>query len=327
MKWALALAVLAGQTAGAGADPIELSSAPLAGFQRLSTATEFGPLTWRGGLKLSSGDESFGGLSGLSLSPDCTVLLAVSDTGRWLRARLTYSGAMLTGIADAEYAPILDGKGNAASSKAGADAEALADLGNGSYLVGFESRVRTGTFNIAKSGLQARFELVKSPKAITEGPQNGQLESAGKIPNGPWKDYYIAISENNADAADNIRGWLWQAAQTIAFTVKRHRDYEITDLSVLPGGDILILERSFSPLTMPAMAIRRFSSAKIASGAVAEPSLVFEASYPFFEVDNMEGLALCTRHDETRLTIVSDDNLDRQLQRTLLLQFSYRAEP
>lgn len=302
----------------AAADPIEISATRLSSFSATGE-TASGPFEWRGGLELSSTEVKFGGLSGLTLSADCTGLLAVSDAGRWFRGRLAYDGAALTGLSDAELAPMLDAKGRPPASKARGDAEALADLGGGKFLVGFESRPRLGIYDIGKSGLEARFQPVKSPKEIGTGPGNEELESVGRI-----EDGFIAISEFNADPSGNIRAWLWNAERTAAFAVKRHEDYKITDLAVAPDGGILILERSFGSSFLPGMAIRRFAASAIEDGATVAPQLLFAGRAPFYAIDNMEGLALCTRDGEIRITVVSDNNFNTGMQRTLLLQFALR---
>jgi hypothetical protein len=171
-------------------------------------------------------------------------------------------------------------------------------------------------------GLKARFQLLKSPKAIAGGPANGEVESVGQFKAGPWQGHYLAISENNLDSAGNIRGWLWRASQTVPFAIKRLEDYSITDAASLPSGDVIILERSFGASLLPGMAIRRIDASAIKSGGTVEPQLLFAGRALFYAIDNMEGIALCERGGETRLTIVSDDNFSPR-QRTLLLQFAY----
>lgn len=302
----------------AAADPVAVTTAPVSSFGAAADRNSFGPFEWRGGLELTSSEAKFGGLSGLVLTADCTGLLAVSDAGRWFRGRLAYDGARLAGLAEAELAPMLDEKGRPPRNKPRGDAEAVADLGGGKLLVGFESRPRIGIYNIGKSGLDAIFQPVKSPREIKTGPGNAELEAVGRIDGD-----FIAISEFNADPLGNIRAWLWNAKRTVAFSVKRHEDYKITDLAVLPDGGILILERSFGSSLLPGMAIRRFKASAIKDGATVEPELLFAGRAPFHAIDNMEGIALCARDGETRLTIVSDNNFNTSLQRTLLLQFAY----
>ena len=325
MKLKLAAALILAVSGTALADPLDIAASPVGSFQNFGNSSEFGPFAWRGGLSLQSTNADFGGLSGLALDGTCEQLIAVSDAGRWFTAQLGYDGAgRLASIGKAQLSPLLDDKGRPPPRKSKGDSEALAFLGQGKYLVGFESVVRLGIYDIGKSGLKARFQLVKSPKAITEGPSNGELESVGKLSSGPFKGHLIALSEKNLDAAGNIRGWVWKGSKTIPFSLARLEDYDITDLAILPDGDVMTLERRYSPGSFPGMAIRRYSTSAITAGATVKPELLFEGRLPFYAIDNMEGIALCSRAGETRVTIVSDNNFDVTLQRTLLLQFAYR---
>lgn len=322
MRFGLASLVFLFAPALAGADPVAVTSMPLASFYNLSAATEFGVLSWRGGLSLASPSASFGGLSGLVLDHDCENLVAVSDAGRWFTAKLGYDAAgHLESLAGGNLSPIRDAQGRPFDSKPWSDAEAIAAAPNGQFLVGFESHERAGLYDFKTSGTAARFRLVKSPKAISEGPYNGELESISLLNAGRYEGYYMALAETNRDAAGNTRGWLWKGWKTIPFVIARFGDYNITDMAILPQGGVLILERSFSRTSLPGMAIRRFDSAEIKSGAVIAPELIFQGTVPFYAIDNMEGIAVCTRDGETRVTLVSDNNFNVTLQRTLLLQF------
>ena len=324
MRLALDVAVVLAALGSARAGPLDIEASPVASFRNFGGSTQFGPFAWRGGLSLHSANAEFGGLSGLALDKSCDRLIAVSDAGRWFTATLGYDGeGRLAAISEAQISPLLDDKGKPPPRKSKGDSEALASLGQGKYLVGFESVSRIGIYDVGKSGLKARFELLKSPKAITGGPRNGELESVGRFSGGPLKGHYIALSEKNHDAAGNIRGWAWKGSTTIAFSVLRLEDYDITDLAILPDGDVMILERSYAPGSLPGMAIRRFPASAITAGATVQPELLFKGRLPFYAIDNMEGIALCARDGETRVTIVSDNNFDTGLQRTLLVQFSY----
>lgn len=314
--------MLAAFAAAAHADPVAVSTSPLDSFGSLSGTS----LRWRGGFVISSPEKSVGGLSGLALSDDCTSLVAVSDRGSWFRASLRYEGETLADIFSAELAPMLDSAGKPPRSKSRGDAEALAHLGGGRYMVGFETRTRIGTYDLGKHGLKARFQLLKSPKAIVNGPPNAEVESVGRFRSGPLQGHYLAISEHNLDSDGNIRGWLWRSADAVPFSIKRLEDYSITDAAILPDGDVIILERSFGKSLLPGMAIRRISASTIEKGATVEPRLLFSGRAPLYAIDNMEGMALCKRNGETRLAIVSDDNFNAALQRTLLLQFAYGAD-
>ena len=91
----------------------------------------------------------------------------------------------------------------------------------------------------------------------------------------------------------------------------------------MPDGDILTLERSFG-----AHVASRHGDPPLSPIAVIEaaprssPKLLFAGRTPFYAIDNMEGIAVCERDGETRVTLMSDNNFNTNLQSTLLLQFA-----
>ncbi len=94
---------------------------------------------------------------------------------------------------------------------------------------------------------------------------------------------------------------------------------------LLPGGDLLVLERKFSWTGGLAIRLRRIALTGIKPGALVDGAVLFEADLGQ-EIDNMEGLSVHrSAAGETVLTLISDDNFSL-LQRTLLLQFVL-AEP
>lgn len=320
--------VFAAEIRGGQAIKVETEQA---GFSRLSPSeTQFGKLLWRGGISLESQDPRFGGFSGLEISADGKKIVAVSDQGWWLTASLIHKDGKLTGAIDAKIAPILRRSGKRSGKKSKRDAEALAAFDarktDGPLLVGFERRERVELFDLAGAGFNARPGLIKSPKAISSGPNNGELESLAHMWEGPFTGWYLAISEKNFDRAGNIRGWRWNGSRTVEFAIARHDDYRITDMAILPGGqDIVTLERRFSKGSLPGVTVRRFSLKDLKSGQAAKGVMLLEVRQPFFAIDNMEGLAVHkTKGGEIRLTMISDDNYNRTVQSTLLFQFAIK---
>jgi hypothetical protein len=287
----------------------------------------FGPLEWRGGLYLTSEDDRFGGLSSLEMSRDGAKLLAISDGGFWFRANVAYQNGELSGLTSPEIASILDANGKPLLGKYAGDAEALAGWtpGNlGQALVAFESKVRAGLFDLKSRGLAARMKPVSLPKAISNGPDNGEIEAIVRFGTGPLAGSILAVSERNFDLAGDIRAWVFGGKRNFAFTVKRLGSYAITDLAILPDGNIVTLERGFDGL-LPGMALRLIRTNDIARQGAVAPELLFEARAPVHAIDNMEGIAVSrSSNGETRLTLVSDDNFNRILQRTLILQFALK---
>jgi hypothetical protein len=105
------------------------------------------------------------------------------------------------------------------------------------------------------------------------------------------------------------------------FSVRRSDKFDISDATLLPSGELLVLERKFSLLVGVGIRIRRIPLAAVAPDAVVDGPVIFAADLGE-EIDNMEGIdASVTPEGDTVLTMVSDDNFSL-IQRTLLLQFT-----
>jgi hypothetical protein len=129
------------------------------------------------------------------------------------------------------------------------------------------------------------------------------------------------MSERGLDASGNLIAFLVGGSTPGQFSVRRSEEFDISDATLLPAGDLLILERKFSWLSGIGIRIRRIPLKSVAPGAVIDGPSIFEADLAN-EVDNMEGIdAHVTEEGETVLTMVSDDNFS-PIQRTLLLQFT-----
>jgi hypothetical protein len=326
--WAALFLVIAALPAGAEEETLTVRTVPVKSFTMFSQLVTFGGLEWRGGLELVSDDERFGGLSSLELSNDGTKLVAVSDRGFWLKADLVYTDGHLSGLANAAMTSILGPDGKPYKGKIRNDAEALAGWEpgkiDGKVIVGFESRTRAGQFDLGKNGFKARFKDLRLPKAAVKGPSNKELESIGRFATGPLAGSIVAISELNLDDNGDIRAFVWGGKKPFGFAIKQFEDYAITDLAILPDGDIITVERSFSSTTLPGMAVRRIRTEDIVAGGAVTPTLIFSGRMPFYRIDNMEGIAVSELNGETRITIVSDNNYRPEFQRTLLLQFALK---
>ena len=87
---------------------------------------------------------------------------------------------------------------------------------------------------------------------------------------------------------------------------------------------MLLLERWFSAWRGVAFRIRRIDLATIRAGATLDGPIILSADMTS-QIDNMEGIAVHRNGEgETIVTLVSDNNFSF-LQRTLMLQFAYRA--
>ncbi len=304
-----------------GRVPVSISSRPIASFEPGNpTKTRFGQLTFRGGLQLSGSHPRFGGFSGLWRSLDGDRVVAITDNGFWLTAKVARKQGKLAGLEEAELAPILGASGKPLHRSRYYDTESLAIQG-GTAFIGVERTHDILRFDWARHGVEARAQLVPTPPAAKRLPSNRGLEALGVLPAGhPLAGALIAISERSGREDEPTTGFIIGGRQSGTLQVLRRDGYDITDLAFLPGGDMLLLERWYKPLRGVGMRIRRIAAATIRPGAKLDGPLLIEADLGQ-EIDNMEGMAVHLEGGRTIVTLISDDNFSTFLQRTVLLEF------
>lgn len=305
---------------------IKIDATPIESFDnRDASRVRFGDLDFRGGLVLTSSYGAFGGISSIRMESDGEHFLAVTDNGSWLRGRIVYRDGKPAAIADAEMAPMLAWDGKPLAAHRWHDAESLTEL-DGQFYVGIERREKIVRFDYRRYGLAARGEPIKVPAEFDTFSNNQSLECLAAGPrDSALAGTLIVVTEHSLDAAGNHRAFLLKGSEVGSFTVKRSGGFDVSDCTVLPPSDLLLLERRFSPLTDLAMRIRRIPLNALKPGALADGPTIVQADLGY-QIDNMEGIGLHrTAAGETVLTLVSDDNFSA-FQRSLLLQFTLARE-
>jgi hypothetical protein len=306
---------------------VEVNARAIPNFEpRDRSRTRFGSLQYRSGLVLTSPYRGFGGLSGIRLDAKGERFLAISDQGGWFTGSIRYSSGKMVGLDDVEAAPMLNAEGRPITEKRlWYDTESLARDGSFVY-VGLERVNQIMRFDFSKGGTRARGEVIPTPPAVRKLPANKGLEAMVVVPKGkdqnmPLAGTLIAFSERGLDADGNLVAFLIGGPSPGQFSVRRTEKFDISDATLLPSGELLVLERKFSWFTGINIRIRSIPLKSIAPNALVDGPALFAADLGH-EVDNMEGIdAHVTAEGETVLTLVSDDNFSL-LQRTLLLQFT-----
>jgi hypothetical protein len=307
---------------------IAIQATPITAFDnRDPSKTRFGVLEFRGGLVLTSADKAFGGISGLHVEPDGVRFIAATDNGSWLRGRIVYQDGKPAGIADAEMAPMLGADGKPLAGRGWFDVESLTEL-DGMFYAGIERVEQIVRFNYRRDGLLARGEPITVPPDFKTFVHNKSLECLASPPAGSsLAGNLIVVTEESLDNAGNHRSFLIKpdSGRVERFSVKRSGGYDISDCTILPPGDLLLLERHYSPARGVAMRIRRVPLAAIQPNALVDGQPLIEADLAY-QIDNMEGIAAHRNaRGETIITLVSDDNFS-VIQRNLLLQFTLVGE-
>lgn len=313
-------------TSASAAGPVTITSRPLGGFEKLDQGrTNFGRLQWLGGLVLSSSDPRFGGWSGLAIDADGRRLVAVSDAGTWMTAELVYQKGRPAGLERARIGPLKAKDGGPLKRDRDRDAEAIVlssgSLAKGRVMIAFEQNHRIGVFDITSEGLHAPSGYLAVPaEAKRMRPLRG-FEVLTELRSGAYKGALLAIAERFPDAKGRHSGWIIKRGAAHRFALTDIDGYEPTDAVALANGDVIVLERRFRWLEGVKMRLRRIASGELKPGAVIAGEVLLDADMSQ-EIDNMEAMAA---HPDasgaTVLTIMSDDNFNGFLQRTLLLQF------
>ncbi len=308
-------------------EPIAVDALPIAAFDKAAPEkTRFGKLVWRGGLVLTSPSRNFGGWSGLALSSDGRKFLAISDAGTWMTGNLDYDGSKPAALTSVRLGPLQAIGGETLTRGSDRDAEGLALVdgspAQGSVLISFERHHRIGRFDVGAKGLSATKSLVALPAGMKRMHSNSGLEAIAVLRGGPNKGSLVAFAENLPDAAGNHTGWIWINGEAQEFHLSNAGDFDITDAAPLPDGSLLVLERRFRWSEGVKARLRLVRRQQLRAGALIEGEPLFDAGNGQ-EIDNMEGLAVHSGPGgEIVVTMISDDNFNKGLQRTLLLQFA-----
>jgi hypothetical protein len=307
--------------------PISVVSRPLDSYQRGPGDTKrFGRLEFRGGLTMTSPDARFGGFSGFVVAPDGRRFLAVSDEGHWLSGEITYAGKAPSGITNARMGPLLALNGRPLNRKRDSDAEELTllsgTLSHGVALVAFERNHRLVRHPIVNGALGRPTALVALPHESKRMTSNSGIEAVTVLRGGPYRGAILAFAEELKDADGHQIGWLLGQGAPKQLAVKEIGEFSLTGAAALEDGSVLLLERRFRITEGVKMRLRHIPVAELKPGHVIEGETLISSDMSY-EIDNMEAVAVHTAAGgETVVTLVSDDNYNKFLQRNLLLQFT-----
>jgi hypothetical protein len=263
--------------------------------------------TYAGGVALTSDDTSrLHGLSDLKIISPRGDLLAESDEGDLLKARLVFDGEChLVGVTDARLTVLNGVDGKPLQTKEEADSEGVALLANGDMLVSFEEHDRILVYP-AKGGPPR-----EAPSPDVKFPFNLGMEALAAYPKaGP--DAYVVGGEASGQT------WICKLSGGCVADrlVAKPAEYGLVAVAPLPDGRIAYLIRAWDPVrgSRVTLILLDAQGAEIARLDLAKP----------LTVDNFEGLAAVPgSHGDIRFYLISDDNFSAS-QRTLLLAFDWK---
>lgn len=295
------------------ADPVEIDVTRIPLIDAAPDKTEAGQLKFRGGLHLVSREPRFGGFSALGLSADGRRMVTISDAAQSLSAELSYDEkGNLAGISNADLSPLADLDGTPIRGKHFADAEAMSPGVEGEIIVAFERDHRLWRYDPGTTVPR----VLKPPAELTGMPGNDGIEALTLLFDGRL----LAISEGDPDEPVHV-AWISSRDGWDVLTYVSEKGFRPTGAATLPDGDVVVLERFFTPRQGVRIKIKRIAASDIGPGAQVEGSLIASLAPPM-NIDNFEGIeAVRSRDGTTMIYVISDDNFNRNEQRTLLLMF------
>lgn len=309
-----------------GITGIEVAARRIGSFERTSSARTFGRLTFRGGLVLTSPSADFGGFSGLVVDKAGRDLVAVTDEGNWMSARIAYEGEAPSGIEGARMGMIRARSGAALRRKREKDCEAIAlaegTLQRGVVLLAFERLHRIGRFPVERGVIGAPLSYLTMPAETRQMRSNSGFEAMTVLAGGPNKGRVVAFSERfHRDGGQHV-GWIWVDGQPRRFEMTEENGCDVTDCVSLDDGTLIVLERRFRWTEGVKMQLRLVRPDELRAGATVKGEILFSGGMQY-DIDNMEALA-ASRDAAGRvvLTLMSDNNFNNFLQRTILFQFT-----
>ncbi|WP_181366474.1 esterase-like activity of phytase family protein [Albidovulum aquaemixtae] len=254
--------------------------------------------------------EGLSGLSGLWVAPGGGSLLAVSDRGLMLSARIERDGdGRIRAVATDWQAQMLDNSGREVAEFT-ADAEALAVAPDGTAYVGFESYTRITALkppDMTPTTLHhwERFRALWG----NEGIEGLALGADGRL---------LAVLEGQSDGVRQTfvqENGDWVEGPSLP----AHPDWALSDAAFGPDGWLYLLERRHAWIAGFAT---RLSRVMLDADGAGPPEVLLKTG--FGELDNMEGMSLWRDGEgHVFVTLVSDDNF-LPVQNTILAEFELR---
>ncbi len=278
-----------------------------------------GKLRFISGVELKGDHADFGGISGLVIDKSGRRFLAITDKGRYIKGVIDESAPGKVTRVKGVKIDRLAGLNGLLDKKKNQDAEGIVDLSDGAltgpFLISFERKHRILNYRRINGSPDGALSL---PPADTWIPSNGGMEAIVQLADG----HIMALTEDARDEAGNIVGWIADGPKALPISLRKSGEFKPTDMARLPNGDVLVLERRYGKTIGVSMQIRRIAGASIKPGATLDGQILTQLDRSA-NIDNMEAMDVRVTDDgRTLIYIMSDDNFNTPLQRTLLLVFA-----
>lgn len=238
-------------------------------------------------------DDSFGGFSGLELSPDGLQFTTITDRGVSVTTgTLTRQDGVVTGVSDVTTVTHPDLKGR--DVKAWADTEGLAVAPDGTIYISTEGPLHS--ILAYHLGASKAVALPKHP-AFANLQGNSSLEALAIGQDGAL----YTIPERSGRMTRPFPVYRFKdGAWDIPFTIPRRGEHLVSGADIGPDNRLYVLERHFTGLGFKTR-VRRFDLDGTNEITVLDTT---NGTH-----DNLEGISVWRdAADHLRMTMISDDN-------------------
>lgn len=320
----LAAVLLAGVLPATAVEAL-VTASPVTSFKDAQVGQTVDRLIFRGGVTLTSPDDTFGGLSGLTMTGPNHQALFVTDRGNFVTGHLVYDDSdTLFGFIGVTIEPMRNSKGDVLPRQYAKDAESVDTIWRDDQAVGvrvgFEHLTRVADFTLTNGLAGGPAREVAIPDWLADARTNETLESLCIAPAAsPVAGSTLLIAEEVLDENGNHRAELLGQNDKGPLSYTNSPVVNPTECAFLPNGDLLVLERGISMLSF-VMNLRRVPASEVRPGNLMVGELLLSAAGG--SIDNMESMTVHTAPDgELRVLIGSDNNFN-DWQRSLLLEFA-----
>ncbi len=299
------------------ATPAAADSTPIQLHEGLSGQDRVGRLIYRGGLELNFDNPNFGGISAMEIDSAGRALTMLTDRGYRAELFLDYDRTGDLSVAKLEdIAPVTGAVGRSINDERNSDIEAIARMPNGGWVVAFERNHRLLHFPASFAPLRSSPRLLITPPGLERARANRGIEAASETAD----IQILLITEDLITTRAFTTAWLGNGAEWTPMAYTLFPPYKPTGAALLANGDIVVLERRFTPPRDVGSRITRIPQRGLRPGAPIQTFEIARLESPFV-TENFEAItARAAGRGKTLIYVASDNNFSDD-QRSLLLMF------
>lgn len=290
---------------------------PIPLHKGLSGQDRIGRLVWRGGIEMNFDDPRFGGISAMEIDSGGRTITLLTDRGHRAELFLEYDrNADLSAAKLVDLEPVVGAVGRSIEDDRNSDIEAIARMPDGGWLVAFERNHRLLHYPASFAPLRAAPRLLLTPPGLERARSNRGIEAATETAD---KKILLIAEDLVTSRAFNF-AWLGNGADWTPMSYTLFPPYKPTGAALLPNGDIVVVERRFTPPGDVGSRVAIIARRGLRPGAPIQTTELARIEKPFV-TENFEAItARSAGRGQTLIYLASDNNFSDK-QRNLLLMF------